>query len=373
MFPSNTDFETNVTLENVKRETETSPLPEDMPFHILLLGDWSGNENHSKISDLSLLKPIEIDRDNFDDVLKKLKVKLNLDFNGKGNNYLSLSFNELEDFHPDRIFQQVSLFADLREVRQRLKNSDTFNDAAREVRSWLSGNKENDIADISETFSVEINNTSQNDLLDQILGQADETFSGTQYTNTKPTELNNLIKDLVHPYLINIDTTEQANLLMIVDEVISDLMRKILHHPEFQSLESAWRGAYFLIRRIEMDSQLKIYLLDVTKEELIVNLKEINSLQDSGFYKILTLDNKQSSDYKSWALVCANYTFSLNVDDVAALIRIAKIAANTNTPFISHINPEMFKINAIDNSENSNKCSDLRLKPLISAWQCRVF
>ena len=57
MIPSNTDFDTEVTLE-----TESQPLPEDPPFHILLLGDWSGRENLFclKLFNLNLLLLTEI-------------------------------------------------------------------------------------------------------------------------------------------------------------------------------------------------------------------------------------------------------------------------------------------------------------------------
>ena len=111
-------------------ETSATPIPDDAPFRLLLLGDWSGKR-------ANLNRPIFIDRDNFEDVMRKLNVGVTLDLQGNGEETIELTFEELDDFHPDNIFRQVPLFNDLRGTRQRLMNDNTFETAAREVRSWL--------------------------------------------------------------------------------------------------------------------------------------------------------------------------------------------------------------------------------------------
>jgi len=337
MLSSDADYDIKVTLE-----AEMSPLPEESPFHMLILGDWSGRESRAVDSDSFKSNPIEIDRDNFESVLQKLDVRLNLDFQNDGENVLSLRFTELEDFHPDRIFRHLSLFANLRDVRRRLVNSQTFDDAAREVRSWLVEIENEKAAETTIQASAAEPKPTPDDLLGQILGQADENSALLRSQNTESSELSAFVKKLVKPYLVQTDTAEQSKLLTIVDEVISDLMRRILHHPQFQALESAWRGVYFLVKQVETNSELKIYLLDVSKDELTTNLKFSSNLTDSHLYKILSQRTGETFDDKFWAVVCGNYTFSLNVGDVATLIRLAKIAADTDAPFVSHIKPEIF-------------------------------
>lgn len=339
MISSDTDYDTKVTLE-----AGGVLLSEEPPFHILFLGDWSGKGSRPvDYSDLSELKPIEIDRDNFEQVLKKLGVRIDLDFHGSNENALSLDFNEFDNFHPDKIFQRLPLFSRLRDVRRRLVNSDTFESAAHEVRSWIV-EEENakEFAFEPPNFSTEIAQTPANNLLDEILGQSSENAASSQRQATQSSELDSFIRNIVKPHLIQTDSKEQSKLLMVVDEVISDLMRKVLHHPKFQALESAWRGIFFLIKRVETNESLKIFLLDVSKAELMLNLNSVNDLTDSKIYRLLAPDNIQISQNKPWAIVCGNYDFSLNVDDAATLIRIAKIANDTNTPFISSIAPEMF-------------------------------
>src|SRR5271170_5909825 len=43
----------------------------------------------------------------------------------------------------------------------------------------------------------------------------------------------------------------------------------ILHAPEFQALESAWRGLWWLVSRSEASPRVKIKLIDVSKQELL--------------------------------------------------------------------------------------------------------
>src|SRR5690242_20087136 len=105
MFPNDSSFESEFTFEK-----SAVPVSEEPPFHALMLGDWSGNKNRK---DLNSRRPVVVDRDNFDDVLKKLNVSLDLDLKGDGQDFLSLQFTELDDFHPDNLFRQISLFSEL--------------------------------------------------------------------------------------------------------------------------------------------------------------------------------------------------------------------------------------------------------------------
>ncbi len=328
MLPTETDFEAKFTLENGGNQ-----LDDDPPFHILILGDWSAN---STKKDLSQRRPIVIDRDNFDEVLRGLQATLALDLTGDGN-LINLEFTELDDFHPDNIFRQVSLFSDLRDVRRRLLIADEFNDASRQVKAWFN------LSDNAETAveNEETGTISSDNLLDQILSSPSETFSDKP-RKVDNSELGVFLSKIVSPYLVKIDETEQSKLIAAVDQATSELMRTILHHPNFQDLESAWRGLYFLVRQTETDTDLKIFIFDVSQNEIADNLKSINSLADSFLFRWLISETDETLGGDPFSLVCGNYSFGVNVDDIAALLRIAKITDAAAAPFVSHIRPEMF-------------------------------
>lgn len=330
MSPINSSLEGEFTLESGGNRID-----DDAPFHILCLGNWSGNVANEIA--LEKRRPTMIDRDNFDDVLRKIRPQLSLSFDGE--NTLSLSFTELDDFHPDNIFRQISLFENLRDIRKKLKNHDTFNEAAREVRSWFAQDVK---PETEEVETIEADN-----LLDAILSGKSADASAVKRKVTSSTELSQFINDIVNPHIIQTDLAEQSNLLMAVDEIVSDLMRKILHHKDFLALEAAWRGLYFLVRRTDTDTDLKIYLLDISKDALSDNLKSVSSLSDSIYAQWTAGENLETSIGEPWAVVIGNYGFSPNVDDIASLMRISKIASASNIPFISHIRPQILGINSL--------------------------
>jgi type VI secretion system ImpB/VipA family protein len=160
---------------------ESKSLPEsDMPFRIALLGDWSGQATRklsTNESQLTELRPVLIDRDNFDDVMRKLGVEVRLDFDGAGSSPITLQFNELDDFLPDRIFERLELFDALKQTRQRLNNPATFADAADEVRGWAKIKPDDNPRESTQQESVSASAPSPtlggSDLLDQILGEAE--------------------------------------------------------------------------------------------------------------------------------------------------------------------------------------------------------
>lgn len=346
MFPSDSSLETQFTFESAAQ-----PLSEEPPFHILFLGNWSGEEN----SDLAVSKPLVIDRDNFDEIMSKLNVRLDITIGDDEQNHLNLSFNDLEDFHPDSIFRQVSLFSDLRDLRRRLLSENTFNEAAREIRSWVGAKQIPQSESVKETVSqTEILDVDSENLLDDILNHSiGETTTKTVHS----TELNKFLNNIVKPFIIQTDENEQAQLLKILDDATSDLMRSILHHPKFQELESTWRGVYLLVRRIETDVDLKIFLLNMNKDDLTAKLKSKKSLIDTDIYKILVKDTIETPGGEPWTIVCGNYSFGVNVDDVAALIRISEISQIANAPFISYMLPEMLGISSFASAPNFSDLS----------------
>ena len=344
MFPSDNNFETEVTLEKY-----ATPVADEEPFKILLLGDWSGKNLSVSSTETVENQVIEIDRDNFEDVLGSFHIKLKLDLNNDLNSLISIQIKEFDDFHPDNIFQQLPYFSHLRDLRRRLSKPDTYNNAAAEVRSWFDSPIEEKTDRIDSVKSSGDPIDSSN-LLDQILNQpTNDKVSTHSQTNVK-SELSVLIGKLVKPFLVGTDEEEQSKLVGIVDDVTGDLMREILHHPLFQEIESAWRGLYFLVKRIETNSQLKLFLYDVGKENLSNHLKSYDDLSKSEFYNLIIGNNSQKSATNNWSLICGNFEFNIDVDNVAFLIRLAKISSSANAPFISYLKPKSFDNSISDDS-----------------------
>ena len=111
------------------------------------------------------------------------------------------------------------------------------------------------------------------------LAEADE-FAALLKQKFKPrsasaaSEVENAVQTLVTQALDDsslvkgdvIDTIEE--MIARLDEKLSAQMNEVLHAPEFQQLESAWRGLHYLVFNSETDATLKIRVINVGKSEL---------------------------------------------------------------------------------------------------------
>lgn len=317
-------------------ESERGREIEDLSFRILVLGDWTAAGEQKALVDR---EPIEVDRDNFDEVIARLRPRVELSGDGLGN--LTLEFASLDDFHPDQIFRRVPLFADLRDLRKRLRDESTYNEAALEVQGWLKQSGQAVQPGPSATPEM----APGGNLLDSILSKPE---GGAPAPKMAPSgELADLIGEIVRPHLVSVDENRQKDLVSAVDEATSELMRKILHDHAFQSLEVAWRGLYFLVRRAETSTELKIYILDLAKDELADDLKSVGDLADSKLFRVLVEDTQDTPGGEPWSVIAGNYAFLPVVNDVAALMRIGKLAVAANAPFISHMRPDVLGIRSL--------------------------
>ncbi|NNE65026.1 MAG: hypothetical protein HKN33_00550 [Pyrinomonadaceae bacterium] len=316
MNPGESNIEPEFTMERGGRE-----VPEDPPFAILVVGDFTGS--NSKV-----LRTKEIDRDDFESVLKSYGIEMRI---GEAKE-LAVSLNSLDSFHPDELFKSLDVFEELRGLRRDLLDEDTFSRAASLVRSWF----DDEPVEIPEE-PVEIEDGGE--LLDDILSSVSRDRDA--YKPTERSFVQEFVKEVVDPHLIRVDETAQAELVRAVDEATGDIMRSILSDKRFRALESNWRGLYLMCRRIETATDLKIHVLDMSKERFLEEIKN----EESDLVRALVAG--PGSDAKDpWALVAAAFDFDMNVEDVAGLIRAGTVNGTSSTPFVSHVRPSMLGIDS---------------------------
>jgi type VI secretion system protein ImpB len=97
----------------------------ELPMVVGLLADLSG-QPATPLPKLKDRRLVEIDRDNFDEILGKIQPRLDLSVpdtaKGEGNLKVELTFDKFSDFHPESLVQQVPRLARLLEARQQLRD-----------------------------------------------------------------------------------------------------------------------------------------------------------------------------------------------------------------------------------------------------------
>ncbi len=111
---------------NIRYRPATGDAKEDveLPFKMVVLGDFTGRPDDTP---LEARDRIQVDRDNFADVMKAQKLSLDLRVDNKlaetpdaGPLDVSLRFDDIRSFEPDQLVQNVPELRKLLEVRQAL-------------------------------------------------------------------------------------------------------------------------------------------------------------------------------------------------------------------------------------------------------------
>src|ERR1700677_2172561 len=122
-------------------ETEGAEVQRELPFVMGVMGDFSGDPTTS-LKPLGDRKFIQIDRDNFNDVMAGmtpgLKLKVDNKISEEGDQMaVDLKFSAIEDFEPARVAQQVPALRTLMETRAKLRDLMSKVDVSEELESLL--------------------------------------------------------------------------------------------------------------------------------------------------------------------------------------------------------------------------------------------
>jgi len=297
--------------DSIRRDDETL-------FTIAILGDFSGRR-HRPAGSLPLGRPLRIECENFEMVFAQFNVALPLPPAETGRDEPVLSFRRLEDFHPDELLQKVGSLSRIVDLRTKLLNPASADAAIAESREFLG-------LPAAATGQLPSNSTeTTEELLTRLLGKpAAQPRKATPAAST----VENLIKRLVAPSVGPGPNLQQAQIVPLVEGELSKRLREVLHHPDFQALEAAWRGVDFLVR--ETGDQTKSYLIDITKSELTAMLVGGDLARTAIFKQLQEIGP---------AVVLGIYTFGSQ--DQSLLKALGALAQAHQTAFVAGASPEM--------------------------------
>ncbi|MBZ5658166.1 MAG: type VI secretion system contractile sheath large subunit [Acidobacteriia bacterium] len=114
---------------------------------------------------------------------------------------------------------------------------------------------------------------------------------------------------------------------------------RILHAPEFQAVEAAWRGLWYLVSQTETSSQLQIKVLDASKSELLRDLQRAPEVDQSWFFKRVYEEPYGQFCAAPFALLIGDFAFSTNAEDIELLEKLGQIASLCHAPFVAGAAP----------------------------------
>ena len=172
--------------------------------------------------------------------------------------------------------------------------------------------------------------------------------------------------------LIGKDVTKSINaMIAAIDEKLTAQLNLILHNPDFQKLEGAWRGLHYMVNNTESDEHLKIRVMNISKLELGKTLKRFKGAawdQSPLFKKVYEEEYGQFGGEPFGAIV-GDYHFDQSPPDVELLGEMAKIAASAHAPFITGAGPSLMQMESWQELANPRDLTKIFSTPEYAGWR----
>jgi type VI secretion system protein ImpC len=265
------------------------PRDESEPMRLLVLGNFSGTAAADRAPLATRAIP-RVDVDNLDNVIRRLRPRLTTPSG-------EIAFERIDDFHPDRLYARLDVFQALRQARANPPAAD-------------------------------------DETLGRLLGKPVDPNA----TSAAPSAggLDALIRNIVAPHIVKDTSAQTVPYLAAVDAAIAEQMRTLLHDPEFQSLEAAWRGVQWLISNLELDETLQLHLFDVTRVELLGDIVAAQGrIAQTGLYRTLVDRWRNGPDAHGWSALISLFRFGPSEIDIGLLAALGLIASHAGGPLLA--------------------------------------
>jgi type VI secretion system protein ImpC len=307
-------------------------------MRILVLADLSGRANRGleSAADLAGRPIMALDLDTFDTVFSRLAPRLATGSGVGAAASTTLEFGALDDFHPDNLYATLEPFRALRESRARLLDPATFEqEASRLMENPPAPSAAADVAPEAEAPRKE----DQSELLQRLIG-------GPAQSAVRPASaqgaVDGLIRRLVQPHITPGTGRSAAPYVAALDASLTELMNAVLHGADFQRLEATWRGVRRLVDSLDLGDTMKLYVVDVSKAELLADLDASQGdPSKSAAHRLVVDGSRRGADEQPWSLLVGHYSFGANADDIALLGHLGVIASRAGGPLLAAAEPSL--------------------------------
>jgi type VI secretion system protein ImpC len=182
-------------------------------------------------------------------------------------------------------------------------------------------------------------------LLDRIIGETDIVRDESQRDAARAM-LTEFARQILDEGLLVGDNVVASLLdwLAQIDELLSDQMTAVLHHPDMKKLEASWRGLYYLVSRAQTGANLRIRVLNVSKAELTRDLERAMEFDQSELFKKVYEEEYGTFGGNPYSCLMGDYSWGRGMQDIATLEKISNVAAAAHAPFLSAASPKMFDL-----------------------------
>ena len=156
----------------------------------------------------------------------------------------------------------------------------------------------------------------------------------------------------------------------VLDETLSRQLNLILHHPKFQEIEGTWRGLEHLVYGPETGTDLKVRVLNITKDEM----RNVFKRHKGAAWDQSPLFKKIYGPYDSpggepFGVLLGGYHFDHTPPDLEVVKGMAQIAAASHAPFVAGASPGLFNMDSWLELETPRSMADIFQGPEYAGWR----
>lgn len=211
--------------------------------------------------------------------------------------------------------------------------------------------------------------TTEVSILDQILGETKLAPSDEGYDVARR-GVAAFIAELMQPARKDekINNAVIDQMLAAIDQKMSAQLDTILHDESFQKLESAWRGLKFVVDRTDFRQNIRIEVLNASKDELLADFEDSPEVVKSGLYKHIYSAEFGQFGGKPYGAVVANYEMSAGPQDVKLMQFMSSVGAISHAPVIASAGPKMFGCEKYEDIANLKDLESIFEGPKYAKW-----
>lgn len=206
-------------------------------------------------------------------------------------------------------------------------------------------------------------------LLDQVLSETKITPRDEGYDEARrgiAAFLTELVKPVHEGEKVQASAIDR--MLAAIDQTMTTQLNEVLHNPEFQALESGWRSLKFLVDRTDFRQNIKIEMLNVSKDDLLADFEDAPEIVKSGLYKHAYVDEYGQFGGQPFAAIITNYQFGPGAQDVSLMQDMAAVSAMAHAPTIAAASPDFFGVDRFEELPNLKDLQSIFEGPKYAKW-----
>ena len=184
-------------------------------------------------------------------------------------------------------------------------------------------------------------------LLDRIVADSKVAKSAAEHSRARDL-IGELVSQVMEGTVVvseNLSATLDARIAEL-DQLISDQLSAVMHAPEFQKLESSWRGLEYLSKQTSTGTTLKIKVFNTAKKDLIKDFKSAIDFDQSVLFKKVYEEEFGTFGGSPFGALIGDYEIGRQPEDMYFIDQMSHVAAAAHAPFISGASPELFGLEA---------------------------